>query len=130
MIDDKNFIIMRWSKVPEGATILPTVWALRRKHDIRTREVKKWKAHLNIDGSNMVKGKHYDETYAPVATWASIRLILALKVINGWKSIQLDYVAAYPQAPMETAIGTVLQFSPEELSKIEKKSQDPNHGSW
>ena len=30
------------TKVPEGATILPAVWQLRRKRDVRTNEVKKY----------------------------------------------------------------------------------------
>eukprot|EP00980_Cylindrotheca_fusiformis_P026296 scaffold15755_cov65-Cylindrotheca_fusiformis.AAC.1 len=60
-----NFSLMRRSEVPEGATILPTVWQMRRKRDIKTREIKKYKARLNIDGSRMKYGQHYDQTYAP-----------------------------------------------------------------
>jgi hypothetical protein len=62
--ENKNFTILHWSKVPEGATILPTVWQMKRKHDIKTQKVKKWKARLNIDRSRMEKGRHYWETYA------------------------------------------------------------------
>ena len=74
---------------------------MRRKRDIRTRKVKKWKARLNIDGSKMRHGEHYDMTYAPVASWNSIRIILSLVAQHGWATKQLDYVAAYPQAPVE-----------------------------
>ena len=104
-IDDRmkndNYIIVKRSEVPEGASILPSVWQLRRKRDIRTRKIKKYKARLNVDGSRMKKGVHYDQTYAPVASWSTIRTLLILTAVNGWHTRQLDYVAAFPQAPVE-----------------------------
>ena len=57
-----NFSIKHRSEVPEGATILSTIWQMRRKRDIRTRAIKKYKARLNIDGSKMKYGQHYDQT--------------------------------------------------------------------
>ena len=103
-MDNGNFSIIKISKVPKGKTILPAVWQMKRKRDIRTRKVKKYKARLNIDGSRMQKGIHYDETYAPVASWKSIRLLLILVAKYGWHSKQLDYVLAFPQAPVEKEI--------------------------
>ena len=99
-----NFSILRRSLVPKGATILPTVWQMRRKCDIKTRKVKKWKARLNIDGSKMQKHVHYDQTYAPVASWNSIRMLLTMTALHGWHTKQLDYVGAYPQAPIDTEL--------------------------
>ena len=98
---DNNFSIVHKSEVPKDATILPAVWQLRRKRDIKTRKIKKYKARLNIDGSRMQKGIHYDESYAPVASWNSIRMLLTLTAVHGWHTKQLDYVAAFPQAPVE-----------------------------
>ena len=98
---NKNFSIIPRSSVPKGKTILPTVWQMKRKRDIKTRRIKKYKARLNIDGSRMQKGIHYDQTYAPVATWKSIRLLLIMVAKYGWYSKQLDYVLAFPQAPVE-----------------------------
>lgn len=100
-LDEKTYSVIHKSKVPKGATVLPTVWQLRRKRDIKTRNVKKYKARLNLDGSRMIKGTHYDQSYAPVASWNSIRTLLTLTAINGWHTKQLDYVAAFPQAPIE-----------------------------
>ena len=96
-----NFEIVHKKNVPKDATILPTVWQMRRKRDIKTRQVKKYKARLNIDGSRMRKGVHYDETYAPVASWNSIRVLLTLVAALGWHTQQIDYVLAFPQAPVE-----------------------------
>jgi hypothetical protein len=89
------------NKVPKGVPILPAVWAMRRKRRILSREVYKWKARLNYDGSKQVKGRDYDLTYAPVAGWTSIRLLLILVLIHGWSTQQIDFTQAYNQAPVE-----------------------------
>ena len=99
-----NFSIVHKSSVPKDKVILPAVWQMRRKRDIKTRQVKKYKARLNIDGSRMKHGIHYDQTYAPVASWNSIRLLLILVATMGWHTQQIDYVLAFPQAPVEKEI--------------------------
>jgi hypothetical protein len=99
-----NFSVVKRGSVPKDKTILPTVWQMKRKRDIKTREVKKYKARLNIDGSRMKEGIHYDQTYAPVASWNSIRLLLTLAATHNWKTTQIDYVLAFPQAPCEREI--------------------------
>ena len=96
-----NFSIVSKSHVPQDATILPAVWAMRRKRCIKTRRVKKYKARLNVDGSKMIYGKHYEQTYAPVAAWSTVRLVLTLSLALNWHTTQLDYVQAYPQAPVK-----------------------------
>jgi hypothetical protein len=96
-----NWSIVKRSQVPEGASILPAVWSMRRKRRLTTGEVYKWKARLNVDGSKQVKGLNYWETYAPVATWPSIRLLLILALQRRWYTKQIDYVLAFPQADIE-----------------------------
>ena len=95
------FRLVEKSLVPEGMTLFPAVWAMKRKRRVKTQEIYKWKARLNLDGSKMTQGQDYDQTYAPVASWESIRLLLALVLKNNWKTRQLDYVLAFPQAPVE-----------------------------
>ena len=99
-INNGIFSIVPATEVPKGVKPLPAVWQMKRKRDIRSRKVKKWKARLNIDGSRMSPDQ-YDLTYAPVASWNSIRLLLALTTIHKWHTIQIDYVLAFPQAPVE-----------------------------
>ena len=97
----KNFSVIHKSKVPQGATVLPSVWQLRRKRHIKTGEIKRYKARINVDGSRMIHNVHYTETYAPVASWATIRLILTIALMFRWPTRQLDYKLAFPQAPIE-----------------------------
>jgi Reverse transcriptase (RNA-dependent DNA polymerase) len=89
------------ARVPAGTVIFPSVWAMKQKRRVKTREVYKWKVRLAFDGSRQVEGVHYDQTYAPVASWETIRLLLAMVLQNDWKTRQLDYVLAFPQAPAE-----------------------------
>ena len=75
-----------------------------QKHDIATQQVNKWKARLNFDGSSMKKGVHYKQSYGPVTSWGSIQLALAIEMANNWVPTQVDYVLAFPQAPVEHPI--------------------------
>ena len=65
---------------------------MKRKRDIKSGKVKKYKVRLNIDGSRMIKGKDYELTYAPVVRWFSVRLLLILSIVNKWYITQIDYV--------------------------------------
>lgn len=102
--ENGNFTIVARKDVLENALILPAVWQMKRKRDIITRRVKKYKARLNLDGSRMRKGEHYEESYSPVAKWNSIRTVLILSAMNKWHTKQIDYVHAFPQAPIDREI--------------------------
>jgi Reverse transcriptase (RNA-dependent DNA polymerase) len=99
-----NFSIVERSSIPKDDPIMPTIWQMKRKRDIMTSSIKKWKARLNIDGSSMVQGVHYEESYSPVASWNSIRTMLLLAAQHNWHTVQLDYVLAFPHAPIERTL--------------------------
>jgi hypothetical protein len=61
-MENGNFFIIPRSSVPKGKKILPTVWQMKRKWEIKSRLIKRNKARLNIDGSRMEKGLHYWDT--------------------------------------------------------------------
>ena len=82
--DNRKFSIIKRNQVPKGSTTLPCVWQMKRKRHIMTRNIKQWKERLNVDGSRMIKGIHYDKIYAPVASWNSIRLLLTMIVLHNW----------------------------------------------
>jgi hypothetical protein len=46
--------------VPTGMRLFSPVWSMKRKRRVKTREVCKHKARLNLDGSQMQPGKDYD----------------------------------------------------------------------
>ncbi len=44
------------------------------------------------------------ETYAPVVNWSTVRLVLTLSLLNGFKTRQVDFVQAFTQAPLDCPI--------------------------
>jgi hypothetical protein len=44
---------------------------------------------------------NYYETYAPVVTWFAIKLLIVIGILFGWALRQVDFIMAYPQAPIE-----------------------------
>jgi Reverse transcriptase (RNA-dependent DNA polymerase) len=97
----KHWKLIKRSKVPKGKQVLPSVWAMRQKRDLRTGKIIKWKSRLNVDGSKQIQGQDYDQTYSPVAMWATVRIVVITAVLRGWKIKQLNFVQAYLQAPVE-----------------------------
>jgi hypothetical protein len=100
--DNGHWEIVPRTALPDGTKVVPSVWAMKRKRRIDTREIYKWKARLNIHGGKQEYGVHYWETYAPVVQWTSIRMCLIMSVLQGWHTRQLDFVLAYPQADVES----------------------------
>ena len=97
-----DFVIVRKDQVPKGVAVMKAVWQMKRKRHIHNREVYKWKARLNIDGSKQIKGVNYWDTHSPVAAWPTIRMVLAMALKEGWETRQIDYVLAFCQAEAET----------------------------
>jgi hypothetical protein len=46
----------------------------------------------------------YWDTYAPVVTWASVRLLLIVAKIHGLHSKSIDFVLAFPQADLDLPV--------------------------
>ena len=97
----KHWILIERSQVPKGKNVLPAVWSMKRKRDILTGKIIKYKARLNVHGGKQIQGQDYFETYSPVATWIVIRFLMILCLMLGWKSKQVDFVLAFPQANIE-----------------------------
>jgi hypothetical protein len=98
---NKVWELIKKSAVPKDHKIMPSVWSMKRKRKIATREIYKWKTRLNIDGSKQEEGVNFWETFAPVASWSTIRMVLILALIHGWDTRQIDFVLAYTQAAVE-----------------------------
>ena len=68
----KHWKLRRRSAIPIGVSVLPSVWSMKRKRRIATREIYKSKARLTAHGGKQVHGVNFWETYAPVVDWTSI----------------------------------------------------------
>jgi hypothetical protein len=103
-VNNKHWILVKQKDVSKEAQVVPSVWAMRHKRDLTTNEVIKHKARLNLHDGKQVYGMNYFETYAPVVTWFAIRLMIVFGIIFCWALRQVDFVMAYPQAPVEIDI--------------------------
>ena len=103
-VENNHWQLIKRKDVPEDAQVVPSVWSMRRKRNLTTNEITKHKARLNLHGGKQVYGMNYYETYAPVVTWFAIRLMIVMGIIFCWSLRQVDFVMAYPQAPIETDI--------------------------
>ncbi|KAL7561622.1 hypothetical protein ACA910_001490 [Epithemia clementina (nom. ined.)] len=103
-VKGKHWIVVPRTEVPTGTRILDAVWSMRRKRRLDTREIYKWKARLNVHGGQQEHGVNYWETYAPVVMWPTIRIFFILSILMGWYSRQLDFVMAFPHAPVEVPL--------------------------
>jgi hypothetical protein len=104
-VDDEHFVLMKQSSLPKGTTVLASVWCMKQKRSILSREVYKWKARLNCHGGQQEHGVNFWETYSPVLNWFSIRLFLMISILKSWDTTrQIDFLLAFPQADVECDI--------------------------
>lgn len=54
-----------------------------------------YKARLAAKGYAQQHGIDYNEVFAPVARWDTIRMLLSLAAQRGWKVYQLDVKSAF-----------------------------------
>lgn len=81
-IKGKHWQLIPRHEVPKDTPVLPAVWSMKQKHDIKMQQVCKWKAQLNVHGGKKEYAVIFFETYAPVITWFSVRLFLVLSLLN------------------------------------------------
>jgi len=103
-VDRKHWrIATREEKARLGNTgrVIMAVWSFKRKRN-PFGVVTKYKARLCAHGGQTQQGIHYEESYSPVVSWTTVRLLLTLSQIHGWHTRQIDFVLAFPQAQTNT----------------------------
>jgi len=91
------------SKLPPRARLLSSIWSYRRKR-LPNGVLLKYKSRLCVNGKEQSFGRDYWETYAPVASWATIRLMLVMATLLNLKTRQVDYTQAFPQAILDDPV--------------------------
>ncbi|KAG7553691.1 GAG-pre-integrase domain [Arabidopsis suecica] len=82
------------TELPKGAKKIGVKWVYKTKLNEKG-EVDKFKARLVAKGYAQQQGVDYDEVFAPVARWDTIRMILALAAQEDWLVYQLDVKSAF-----------------------------------
>jgi hypothetical protein len=80
--------------------VVSSVWAFKRKRypDGSTRKLK---ARICARGFEQTEGLDYFETFDPVVQWMTVRLILIMTILLKLENKQIDYTAAFLQAPLD-----------------------------
>ena len=100
-ITKRNFKLILLSKIPKATRILDAVWAFQVEKRHTHKRNYKMEGKVKRPWWTTRKGSNYEETYSPVAMWTSIRTLLVLSILNKWHTRQVDFVLAFPQAPIE-----------------------------
>jgi hypothetical protein len=89
--------------LPPHAKLLSSIWSYRRKR-LPNGILSKYKSRLCVNGKEKQFGRDYWETYAPVAAWSSIHLLLYLSMVLNLHTRQVDYMSAFPQADLDVPV--------------------------
>ena len=93
----------RYVVKPAAANLVGCKWVFKIKRD-KDGSIIKFKARLVAQGFTQVYGIDYAETYAPVARYSSIRLIIALAAHYDWELHQMDVKTAYLNGELDVPI--------------------------
>ncbi|KAD3337683.1 hypothetical protein E3N88_33203 [Mikania micrantha] len=82
------------TSLPAGKNVVGVKWTYKTKIG-PSGEVTRHKARLVAKGYSQVEGVDYTETFAPVARFETIRVIIAIAAHRGWELHQLDVKTAF-----------------------------------
>ena len=84
----------------EGNSVVTSKWIYKIKH-AADGSIDKYKARFMAHGFSQKEGIDYEETFALVARYTSIRLVLALAIVMKWKIHQMDVKTAFMNGVVE-----------------------------
>ena len=88
---------------PEGNSVATSKWIYKVKVDV-DGSIEKHKARFVARGFSQVESIDYDETFAPVARYTSIRTIMAIATEMGWSIHQMDVKTAFLKGILEEEV--------------------------
>jgi histone deacetylase 1/2 len=91
-----------WEEVEKESwmNVLPSVWAFKCKR-YPDGLVRKLKARFCAMGCCQKENVDYFETFAPVVNWQTVRIMLAMSMLFGLATKQVDYTAAFVHADID-----------------------------
>ena len=79
---------------PEGKSVVTSKWLYKIKHTA-DGNIKKYKAQFVACGFWQIEGVDYDETFASVSIFSSIREVIFIVAEMGWRIHQMDVKTAF-----------------------------------
>ncbi|EED22593.1 conserved hypothetical protein [Talaromyces stipitatus ATCC 10500] len=100
--ENGTWIVQEISQMPKGCKPIPGKWVFKRKPS--PDEGIRYKARLVIKGFLQRFGVDFMETYAPTASLAAFRLLVAIAVHNGWSLRNLDIITAFLNGNIDSEV--------------------------
>ena len=88
---------------PQGKKVVGSRWIYKVKH-AADRSVEKYKMRFMAKGFSQKEGIDYEETFAPVARYSSIRTIISLAAEMGWRVHQMDVKTTFLNRVIEEEV--------------------------
>ena len=94
-----------WEVVPrpDRKSVVTSKWICKLKH-VADGSIDKYKARFVARGFSQKEGVDYDEMFAPVARYTSIRAIIALASAMGWRLHQMDVKTTFLNGEIEEEV--------------------------
>lgn len=85
-----------WDLVPTppGVKIVGSRWVMTVKFGA-DGTIKRYKARFVVQGFSQTEGIDYFETFAPVVSLTTVRMVLAMAAVQGWNVYQMDVETAF-----------------------------------
>jgi hypothetical protein len=110
---------------PQGKSIVTSKWIYKIKHAVDD-SVEKFKARFVARGFSQKEGIDYDDIFAPVARYTSIRVIISLASVFNWKLHQMDVKTTFLNGEVEQEVyieqpeGFVIHGKESHVCKLKK----------
>jgi hypothetical protein len=88
---------------PKDKSMVSSKWIYKIKH-AADGSVEKFKARFVARGFSQKEGIDYDENFSPVARYTSIRVIISLASVLGWKLHQMDVKTTFLNGKIEQEV--------------------------
>ena len=116
-----------WDLVPppENKNVIGSKWVYKVKRNA-DGSIERFKARLVAQGYSQSQGIDYEEVFAPVARYNSIRSLLAVANVCDWEIHQMDVKTAFLQGELEEEIylkqpdGFIDKDQPDHVCKLKK----------
>jgi hypothetical protein len=86
-----------------GKPVVTSKWLYKLKH-AADGSIEKYKSRFVARGFSQVEGVDYDETFAPVARYTSIRAVISIAAEMGWKIHHMDVKTAFLNGLIEEEV--------------------------
>ena len=88
---------------PKGKSVVTSRWIYKIKH-VADSSIEKYKERFVAQGFSQKEGVDYEETFAFIARYTSIRSVLALAIVMKWKIHQMVVKTAFLNGVVEEEV--------------------------